>query len=52
MSVVKIACIQTNSTPEPDENIASVSDLIREASASGAQIITTPEVVGLSLIHI
>ena len=47
MSVVKIACIQTNSTPEPDENIASVSDLIREASASGAQIITTPEVVGM-----
>ena len=45
MSVVKIACIQTNSTPEPDENIASVSDLIREASASGAQIITTPEAV-------
>ena len=47
MSVVKIACIQTNSTPDPDENIASVSDLIREASASGAQIITTPEVVGM-----
>ena len=47
MSVVKIACIQTNSTPEPDENIASVSDLIRGASASGAEIIATPEVVGM-----
>ena len=47
MPIVKIACIQTNSTPEPDENIASVSDLIRQASASGAQIIATPEVVGM-----
>ena len=47
MSLVKIACIQTNSSSDPDENIDAVSDLIRKASASGAQIITTPEVVGM-----
>ena len=47
MSLVKIACIQTNSSSDPDENIDTVSDLIRKASVAGAQIITTPEVVGM-----
>ncbi|MDG1886972.1 MAG: carbon-nitrogen hydrolase family protein [Alphaproteobacteria bacterium] len=47
MSKLRIACIQTNSSPNPEENIATVSVLIREACAAGAEFITTPEVVGM-----
>ena len=47
MSKLRIACIQTNSSPNPEENIAIVSVLIREACAAGAELITTPEVVGM-----
>jgi len=47
MSKLRIACIQTNSSPNPEENIAIVSVLIREACAAGAEFITTPEVVGM-----
>ena len=37
------ACVQLTSGPEPSENIAQVSRLIREAKASGADFILTPE---------
>jgi predicted amidohydrolase len=47
MSKLRVACIQTNSSPNPEENIAIVSALIREAFAAGAEFITTPEVVGM-----
>ena len=47
MSKLRVACIQTNSSPDPEENIAIVSALIREAFAAGAEFITTPEVVGM-----
>ena len=47
MLKLRVACIQTNSSPDPKENIAIVSALIREAFAAGAEFITTPEVVGM-----
>jgi len=47
MLKLRVACIQTNSSPNPEENIAVVSALIREACAAGAEFITTPEVVGM-----
>ena len=37
------ACIQLNSGPEPAENIAAASALIRRARAAGADLIMTPE---------
>jgi deaminated glutathione amidase len=47
MSELTIACVQTNSKPDPADNIAEVGAMIREAKAQGADLITTPEVVGM-----
>ena len=47
MSDLKIACIQTNSKSDPNINIREVSSLIRAARSNGAELITTPEVVGM-----
>lgn len=47
MSQFKIACVQTNSKRDPADNIREVSQLIRDAKAAGADLITTPEVVGM-----
>ena len=47
MSNLKVACIQTNSKPDPNINIREVSSLIRAARSNGAELITTPEVVGM-----
>jgi len=47
MSNLKVACIQTNSKSDPDINIREVSSLIRAARSNGAELITTPEVVGM-----
>lgn len=47
MTKLTVACVQTNTTREPLENVERVSPLIREAAARGAQLITTPEVVGM-----
>ncbi|MED5473194.1 MAG: carbon-nitrogen hydrolase family protein [Pseudomonadota bacterium] len=47
MSNLKIACIQTNSKSDPNINIREVSSLIRAARSKGAELITTPEVVGM-----
>ena len=47
MSNLKVACIQTNSKSDPNINIREVSSLIRAARSSGAELITTPEVVGM-----
>ena len=47
MSNLRVACIQTNSKPDPNINIKEVSSLICKASSDGAELITTPEVVGM-----
>ncbi|MDE0811803.1 MAG: carbon-nitrogen hydrolase family protein [Alphaproteobacteria bacterium] len=47
MSKLTIACVQTNTKPDPLANIAEVGAMIREAKAQGADLITTPEVVGM-----
>ncbi len=47
MSNLKVACIQTNSKADPNINIREVSSLIRAARSNGAELITTPEVVGM-----
>ena len=47
MSNLKVACIQTNSKADPNINIREVSSLIRAARSTGAELITTPEVVGM-----
>ena len=47
MRIIKIACVQTNSKPDPETNILEVGDLIREAKSKGADFVTTPEVVGM-----
>jgi len=47
MTKLTIACVQTNSKPDPTDNIAEVGAMIREAKARGADLITTPEVVGM-----
>ena len=47
MTDLTIACVQTNTKPDPADNIAEVGAMIREAKARGADLITTPEVVGM-----
>ena len=44
---LKVACVQLTSTTRIEENVEISSDLIREAHAKGAQLITMPEVVNL-----
>jgi predicted amidohydrolase len=43
----RVACIQTNSTREVAENIATVGAMIARAAADGANLICTPENVAL-----
>src|SRR4029077_888426 len=38
-----VACVQFTAGPDPEPNIAIVSDLIRRARDAGADFITTPE---------
>ena len=47
MTRLTVACVQTNSTPDPLENVERVGPMIREAKARGAQLVTTPEIVGM-----
>jgi deaminated glutathione amidase len=47
MATFKVACIQTSSTREVAENVASVSAMIARARADGADLICTPEIVDL-----
>jgi predicted amidohydrolase len=47
MTKLTVACVQTNTTREPLENVERVSPMIREAAARGARLITTPEIVGM-----
>lgn len=43
MTEISVAALQLAFTDEVDENIAHVSDLVREAAAKGAQVILPPE---------
>lgn len=47
MTRLTVACVQTNTTRDPHENIERVGPLIRDAARQGAQLITTPEIVGM-----
>lgn len=47
MTRLTVACVQTNTTRDPLENIERVSPMIREAKERGAQLVTTPEIVGM-----
>lgn len=47
MTRLTVACVQTNASREPRENIERVGPMIREAKARGADLITTPEIVGM-----
>ena len=47
MATFKVACIQTSSTREVADNVATVSAQIARARADGADLICTPENVGL-----
>ena len=47
MNKFTVACVQTNSKVNPAENIAEVSAMIRGAKEWGADLIATPEVVGM-----
>ena len=46
-SSLNVACVQTCSTTNVDENIVVSSSIIREAAAKGAQLVTLPEVVNI-----
>lgn len=43
MEKFRAACVQLRSTDDVDENIRTVSELVREAHAKGAKFIATPE---------
>lgn len=47
MTKLTVACVQTNTTRDPLENVERVSPMIREAASRGASLITTPEIVGM-----
>mgnify|MGYP005636342327 CR=1 FL=1 len=47
MTKLTVACVQTNSKRDPLDNIAEISPMIRDAKAMGADLITTPEIVGM-----
>ena len=47
MTSFTIAAVQTNSKRDPLDNVREVGAMIREAKARGADLITTPEVVGM-----
>jgi deaminated glutathione amidase len=42
-----VACVQTNSTREPDANIRAASDLVRRARDQNAEFILLPETVNM-----
>lgn len=44
---ISVACIQMRSGADQDKNIRELSDLVREASASGAHYVQTPEMTGV-----
>ena len=46
----KAACVQVTSGPDIEANLRPTGDLIRRAREQGADLITTPEVVG-AIIH-
>lgn len=47
MTTLAVACIQTNSGPDPDRNIVETGGMIRRAAEAGADLVTTPEIVGM-----
>lgn len=47
MSQIRVACVQMRSGTDVAANIAAASSLIREAAATGAQLIATPEMTTL-----
>jgi predicted amidohydrolase len=47
MATFRVACIQTSSTREIAENVASVSAQIARARADGAELICTPEITDM-----
>ena len=47
MTRLTVACVQTNASRDPLDNIERVTPLIRDAKARGAQLVTTPEIVGM-----
>lgn len=42
-----VACVQTTTGPDVDANIRQVTELIRDAHKSGAQLVVLPEVVNV-----
>lgn len=47
MDKLVVACAQTNSKPDPADNIAEAGALVREAAGLGADLVCTPEIVGM-----
>ena len=47
MSTFKAAAIQMRSGVEPAANVAALRDLVREAAATGASYVQTPEMTGM-----
>jgi len=47
MSQIRVACVQMRSGTDVAENIAAASSMIREAAATGAELIATPEMTTL-----
>lgn len=45
--LLRIACVQMRSGLDVAENIATASDLIRQAAAQGAELVATPEMTSL-----
>ncbi len=46
-TTLRCACIQTNTGPDPEHNLAQTLAMIREAAASGAALICLPEAVDI-----
>ena len=47
MTVLTVACVQTNSGPEVGPNMEAIAPMVREARNRGADLITLPENVAL-----
>ena len=49
--MIKVACVQMQSGIDPETNLKSASELIREAAALGAKFISTPEMTNVMNIR-
>jgi predicted amidohydrolase len=47
MTVLTVACVQTNSGPDVGPNLETIAPMVREARGRGADLITLPENVAL-----